>query len=45
MRRRGDEVKVIRAPGEMLVPVIVTRMKEQDFAACRRIDPMGFIGF
>ena len=45
MRRRGDEVKVIRAPGEMLVPVIATRVKERDFATCRRIDPISFIGF
>ena len=44
-RSQANEIKVIRAPGEMLVPVIVTGMKERDFAACRWINPMGFIGF
>jgi hypothetical protein len=30
---------------QMFMPVIVTGMKERDFAACRWINPMGFIGF
>jgi hypothetical protein len=44
-RSQANKIKVIRTPGEMSVPVIMTRMKEWNFAACRRIDPMDFVGF
>jgi hypothetical protein len=44
-RSQTNEIKVIRAPGEMSVPLIMTRVKERDFTACRWINPMGFVGF
>jgi hypothetical protein len=44
-RSQANDIKVIRAPGEMFIPVIVTGMKERDCAACRWINSMGFIGF
>ncbi len=42
-RSQADEVEAIRAPGEVLVPVVTTRMKERNLAARCRIERVRFV--
>jgi hypothetical protein len=44
-RSQADEIKMIRTPGEMLMPIVMPRMEERNLAARRRIEGMRLIGF